>query len=73
MGKKKDDGFAAVRWYKEDLKVALETNGFSATDKNIQELYSRLQHHSFTDHMICAGWDFINSTISDLDFEKNLE
>lgn len=64
--------FGIVRWCEEDLKSALEENGFPVTDKNVAELYNRLQHHSFTDCMIATGWDFINDTISNLDYEGNL-
>lgn len=65
--------FGVVRWCEEDLKNALENNGYPVTDDNVDELLVQLEHHSFTDCMIAAGWDFIDYTISQLAFEGKIK
>lgn len=55
--------FGKVRWCEEDLKNALENQGYPATEDNIAKLYSLCSHHSFTDCMIEQGWDYIYSQI----------
>lgn len=71
--KEKNEWFGIVRWCKEDLKAALENNGYPVNDNNVDELFVHLQHHSFTDYMISAGWDFIDNTISELAFDGKIE
>ena len=56
--------FGKVRWCENDLKSALEENGYPATENNIANLYSLCDTHWFTDHMIEAGWEYINEQIS---------
>lgn len=63
--------FGIVRWCDEDLANALTGHGYQASEDNIAELRTKLEHHSFTDHMISAGWDFIESCIFDI--EQDLE
>jgi hypothetical protein len=64
--------FGIVRWCKDDLKAALERNGYPITDDNVDELFCQLQHHSFSDCMIAAGWDFIDDAISSLAFDGKI-
>lgn len=65
--------FGCVRWCKEDLEEALKRNGYPVSDDNVNELFCQLQHHSFTDCMIAAGWDFIEDTISNLAFDGKIK
>lgn len=55
--------FGQVRWCEEDIKSALEENGYPATENNIARLYSLCNTHWFTDHMIEAGWEYIHEQI----------
>ena len=59
----KDKWFGQVRWCEEDLMGALEDQGYPATENNIAKLYSLCNSHWFTDHMIEAGWEYINNNI----------
>lgn len=58
-----DDCFGVVRWYNEDIENALEENDYEVTAENVSKIRNLLEHHSFSDHMIGSGWDFINTTI----------
>lgn len=59
----KEDWFGKVRWCNEDIKAAMEGRGIDPSQEDIFEIRNKLEHHSFTDHMISAGWDFINQVI----------
>ena len=63
---KQSEWFGQVRWHNDDLASALKDKGISATEKNIVKLRSLLDNHWFTDHMISAGWDYINNCIDNL-------
>ena len=65
--------FGIVRWCKDDVASALESNGYPVSEDNIGEVMSQLEHHSFRDYMIAAGWDFIDGVISNLSNEGKLE
>ena len=58
-----EEWFGQVRWCENDLKSALEENGYPITENNIAQLYSLCDTHWFTDHMIEAGWEYINNQI----------
>lgn len=57
--------FGQVRWCNEDLMSALEEHGYPATKENVEKLRNMCDNHWFTDHMIAAGWDYINNSILD--------
>ena len=65
--------FGIVRWSADDVASALESNGYPVSEDNIDEVVCQLEHHSFVDYMIAAGWDFIDGVISDLSNEGKLE
>ena len=58
--------FGQVRWCEDDLKVALENEGYPATESNIAKLYDLCNNHFFTDFMIEKGWEYIYSQINEL-------
>ena len=58
-----DEWFGQVRWCDEDLVEALDDNGYPATEKNVSKLRRKCDSHWFTDHMIEAGWDYINAQV----------
>ena len=59
--------FGIVRWCEEDLIAGLVDNGFPATENNVGELLCHIcNDHGFCDHMIAAGWDYIQAVIYDL-------
>lgn len=62
-----EEWFGVVRWCEDDLKCALEEQGYPVTENNIAKLYNRCSHHSFTDIMIERGWEFIYDNIGDDD------
>lgn len=55
--------FGQVRWCEDDLKMALEDQGYPATENNIAKLYEICQSHWFTDHMIEVGWQYMYDNI----------
>ena len=55
--------FGMVRWCEEDLKLALEHQGYPVTENNIANLYNLCNNHWFEDHMIEAGWEFIYNNV----------
>lgn len=57
------DWFGQVRWCEEDLKNALEVQGYPVTENNVAKLYSLCTHHFFTDCMIERGWEYIYDQI----------
>lgn len=65
--------FGKVRWCDEDLAGALEERGIPSTERNINMLREQCERHDFTDFMVSAGWDFINSAIGTLDRESKFE
>ena len=58
-----DEWFGKVRWCNEDLEEALDDNGYPVTENNISKLRRECDNHWFTDHMIEAGWEYINAQI----------
>lgn len=58
-----EEWFGQVRWCEDDLKNALEVQGYAVTENNIAKLYGLCQHHSFTDCMIEAGWEHMYNNI----------
>ena len=58
-----NEWFGQVRWCDDDLKVALEDQGYPVTENNIAKLYALCDKHWFTDQMIEAGWEYINAQI----------
>lgn len=62
--------FGIVRWCDEDLKNALEVQGITATESNIEKLHNMCSHHSFTDMMIERGWEIMYDMIAQNDWEE---
>lgn len=60
---KETEWFGMVRWCEDDLKNALEVQGYPVTENNIAKLYNICSHHSFEDCMIEAGWEFMYNNI----------
>lgn len=60
---KDDEWFGVVRWCRDDIISALTDKGYPVTENNINKLESLCKHHWFSDHMIEAGWDYINFNI----------
>lgn len=58
-----NEWFGQVRWCNEDLEEALDNNGYPVTEKNVSKLRRECDSHWFTDHMIEAGWDYINAQV----------
>ena len=58
-----ENKFGVVTWNIEDIKNALEVQGYPITDNNVEKLYILCQHHSFVDCMIEAGWEFMYNNI----------
>lgn len=56
--------FGVVRWCDDDLRLALRKDGYKTNEDNVAKLREMLEHHSFIDHMIEAGWNFIEYTIA---------
>lgn len=61
--------FGIVRWCDEDLEQTLKSHGYQVSEESVGGLRVKLEHHSFTDHMISAGWDFIETCVSDMEQE----
>lgn len=59
----KQEWFGVVRWCEEDLKIALEREGYPVTENNIAKLRSICEQHFFTDFMIEQGWEYIYNSI----------
>ena len=55
--------FGEVRWCNADLEAALNDKGYPLTENNIAKLRAKCESHWFTDHLIEAGWDYIDSQI----------
>lgn len=62
-----DEWFGVVRWCDDDIKNALEVQGYPVTENNIAKLRSICEHHSFTDYMIEQGWEYMYDSISNGD------
>lgn len=58
-----EEWFGQVRWCEDDLKAALEAQGYPVTENNIAKLYALCDRHWFTDRMIEAGWEYIYDNI----------
>lgn len=58
-----ENTFGIVTWNIEDIKNALEVQGYPITDNNVAKVYNLCQHHSFVDCMIAAGWEFMYNNI----------
>lgn len=59
--------FGIVRWCEDDLKMALEQQGYPVTENNIAKLRAMCEHHFFTDCMIEAGWEYMYCNIGNGD------
>lgn len=55
--------FGVVRWCEDDLKNALEVQGYPVTENNISKLYEICNSHWFTDYMIERGWEYMYDSI----------
>ena len=55
--------FGEVRWCEEDLKNALEVQGYPVTENNIAKLYEACNSHWFTDFMVERGWEYMYDMI----------
>ena len=55
--------FGEVKWHKDDLKNALEVQGYPVTDNNVEKLYEICNSHWFTDYMIEMGWEYMYNNI----------
>ena len=58
--------FAEVRWDDEDLRNALDLQGYSQTEKNIALLRQACEKFDFVEAQIAAGWDYMYSQIYEL-------
>lgn len=56
--------FGVTGWCNDDIADAIEMQGFEATEENIAKVRNVLNHHSFTDCIIEAGWEFIYCTVN---------
>lgn len=59
-----EEFFGVVRWCDDDLREALTRDGYKANEDNVAKVRHLLEHHSFIDHMVEAGWSFIEYTIA---------
>ena len=60
----KEEYFGKIRWCKNDIADALDMRNYPMTKNNIDIIYDALtNNHSFVDHMIESGWDYIYSQI----------
>ena len=57
--------FGIVRWYNEDIESALREREAEPTEELTDRIRDRLERHWFTDHMIEAGWDYINNVVDE--------
>ena len=58
--------FAEVRWDDEDLRNALDLQGYSPTEKNIALLRQACKKSGFVEAQIAAGWDYMYAQIYEL-------
>ena len=58
--------FAEVRWDDEDLRNALDLQGYSQTEKNISLLREACEKSGFVEAQIAAGWDYMYAQIYEL-------
>lgn len=66
--------FGRVRWCNEDIEGKLVDMGLPATEENIQLVRRKCESDKhFTDGMIEAGWDAIESVILDLKLDKQVD
>lgn len=63
MEDKRKEWFGQVRWCDEDLENALEVQGYSVTENNIEKLRALCNNHWFTDYMIEAGWNYMYDNV----------
>ena len=56
--------FGVVRWCDADIEAAFNDLGYKISPEAISTIKQELTHHGFTDHMISAGWDYINYIIN---------
>lgn len=58
--------FAEVRWDDEDLRNALDLQGYSQTEKNIALLRKACAKSDFVEAQIAADWDYMYAQIYEL-------
>ena len=58
--------FAAISWSEDDIRCALETQGFPATPHNIKKLRNRCEE-AMAEAMIQEGWDFMYNELNSTD------
>lgn len=69
----KEDWFGKVRWCDDDIVDALQFKCINPTDEKVSLVRRQLEHHGFQDHQIGSGWDYIYSTIDNLNFDEDGE
>lgn len=63
MNNETREWFGQVRWCEDDLRLALENNGYPVTENNIAKLYNLCNSHHFVDYMVEAGWEYMFNII----------
>ena len=58
--------FGKVQWDDEDLRNALDLQGYPQTEKNISLLRSACEKSGFVEAQIAAGWDYMYTQIYEL-------
>lgn len=61
-----DKMFGKVQWDNEDLRNALDLQGYPQTEKNISLLRQVCEKSGFVEAQIAAGWDHIYTQIYQL-------
>lgn len=67
------DWFGKVRWCNDDIVDALQYKLINPTDENVARVRDQLEHHGFRDMQVEAGWDYIYSTIDNLELDDDDE
>lgn len=68
-----DKIFGKVQWDDEDLRNALDLQGYPQTEKNIALLRSACEKSGFVEAQIAAGWDYMYTQIYELRNELSSE
>lgn len=68
-----DKIFGKVQWDDEDLRNALDLQGYPQTAKNISLLRSACEKSGFVEAQIAAGWDYMYTQIYEMRNELSSE
>lgn len=61
----KEDWFGRVQWCEEDIRTALENDGYEPTEEAITLIRQDCENHCFTDRAIEDGWHHIYCYINE--------